>query len=167
MAVAKKLKGHITTPEIEVAIAEMFDLRKNIIVPNIQAGMGLHECDVLMYRPTGYGVEFEIKLTKSDLMKDFKKDHHHESDLIKEVYYAVPANLVSTCLQVLPKTFGIIAVRRGADMELVSEIVRPSVENTDARKWTPEEAFKLAKLGTMRWPKLKRELNTLRRKTGH
>jgi hypothetical protein len=167
MAVAKKLKGHITTPEIEVAIAEMFDLRKNIIVPNIQAGMQLHECDVLMYRPTGYGVEFEIKLTKSDLMKDFSKDHHHESELIKEVYYAVPANIVSVCLQVLPKTFGIIVARRGADMEIVTEIVRPSIENADARKWTAEEAFKLAKLGNMRWPKLKRELNTLRRKTGN
>ncbi len=166
MAVAKKLRGSITTPEIEVAIMEGFDLRKNIIVPNIQSGLGLHECDVLLLRPTGYGVEFEIKLTKSDLMKDFKKEHHHESELIKEVYYAVPMNLVSTCLRVLDPRYGVIGIRRDGDMNPVMEIVRETTHNQSARKWTDAEAFKLAKLGAMRLCKIKKELIKIRRETG-
>jgi hypothetical protein len=163
MAVAKNLKGHITTPEIEVAIMEAFDMRKNLIVPNVQSGMGLHECDVLMSRPTGYGVEFEIKLTKSDLMKDFKKEHHHESELIKEVYYAVPVNLVSTCIRVLPKEYGILGIRRNAELIPVAEVVRKSEERAGARKWTDEERFNLARLGTMRLLKLKKEIIKLKR----
>lgn len=163
MAVAKELKGHITTPEIEVAIMEAFDLRKNLIVPNIQAGMGLHECDVLLLRPTDYAVEFEIKLTKSDLMKDFHKDHHHESELIKEVYYAVPMNIVSACMGVLPKNFGIMGIKRGPNMEPVAEVIRPAVPDQNARKWTVEERLQLGRLGTMRICKLKKEIIKLKR----
>lgn len=157
MAIAKELRGNMTTPELEVAIMEGFDLRKNLIVPNIQAGMGLHECDLLMCRVTGYGVEFECKLTKSDLAKDFKKDHAHESELIKETYYVVPKDLVSECMRVLPKRFGIIMVFRNASLDPEMKIIREAGYNENARKWTDEERFKLARLGTMRICKLKKE----------
>ena len=67
----------ITTPEIEVRVASFFNPRQNIIVPNISWGVNLHECDLLIIRKSGYGIEVEIKVSKSDLIADAKKPHHH------------------------------------------------------------------------------------------
>ena len=157
MAVAKELRGHITTPEMDLAVMDAFDYRKNLIVPNVTSGLGLHECDLLMCRPTMYGVEFELKLTKSDLMKDFKKDHKHESELIKEVYYVVPAEITAVTLQVVPKEYGVIMVKRDKDLKPVATVMREATIRPGARKWTDEERFQLARLGTHRIHKLKRD----------
>jgi hypothetical protein len=135
--------------EMEVAIADRFDLRKNILVPNIQAGMGLHEVDVLMLRPTGYATEFEIKISKGDLMKDFKKDHHHASNMINEMYYAVPMNLVRHTMRVIPKEMGIVGVLR-TPQGFKTDIIREAVPNKDARKWTDAERMQLLRLAYIR-----------------
>ena len=156
---------NITAIEIEYALSEKFDKRKNILVPNIQEGMGLHECDVLMLRPTGYATEFEIKITKSDLAKDKKKDHGHKSDMIKEMYYAVPYTILSYALGVLNKNYGVIAVRY-VNGEPQVEIKREPTLNPEARKWTDEERFNLARLGAMRIWKLKKTVIDLTQKKG-
>lgn len=166
MAVAKKLRGTLTTPELEIAITNGFDRRKNLLVPNVQAGMGLYECDLLLLRPTDYAVEFELKLTKSDLMKDFNKDHTHEHELIKEVYFVMPMNVVSTGVRVVPENYGIIGVRRNEKLEPVMEIIRPTIENPKARKWTLEERLQLLRLLNMRYWNLSEKLIKLRRETG-
>lgn len=145
---------------------ESWDARKNVIVCNIQKGMDIYECDVLLLRPTGYGVEFEIKLTRSDLMKDFKKEHEHDHELVKEVYFTVPMDLVSVALKEVPIKYGVIGVRRDKEMNPVTEIVRESQINPAARQWTDSERMQLLRLGNMRALKLKKELITCRRNTG-
>jgi hypothetical protein len=72
--------------EVEEAVARMFGIRQNIIVPNISWGMGLHECDLLIIRKSGYAVEVEIKVSRWDLRKDLKKTHGHQSGRIREFY---------------------------------------------------------------------------------
>lgn len=158
----KVLPKGISAVEIEVALAEFLDYRKNIIVPRVERGAGLHECDLLMLRPTGYATEFEIKISKGDLMKDAKKEHGHESDKIKEMYYAVPMNLVSTTLSVIPKKYGIIGVIRKGDSGLECREIRPA-EHQKARKWTDDEAYQLMRLNAMRVWKLKKDNITLLR----
>jgi len=67
----------ITTIEIEERVAQYFGPRECIIVPNISWGINIHECDLLIIRKSGYGIEVEIKISKSDLIADAKKGHHH------------------------------------------------------------------------------------------
>ena len=64
----------ITTIEIEVAIATLFDVRKHIIVPNISWGFTSHEMDIALITKSGFLKEIEIKISKSDFMKDFNKN---------------------------------------------------------------------------------------------
>lgn len=162
----KRLPRGISAVEIEVCLAEFLDFRKNIIVPRVERGASIHECDLLMLRPTLYATEFEIKITRSDLAKDLHKLHTHESDKVKEFYYALPMELVSTALATVPKSAGIIGVVRKGDTTLECKEVRPAVHNKNARKWTEAEQYQLARLGCMRWPKLKKENIALLRERG-
>lgn len=58
---------NISLLEMEIAIANLFDIRKNIIVPNISCGLGIHECDLFIVRNSGYCIEVEIKRSEQDL----------------------------------------------------------------------------------------------------
>lgn len=144
---------------------ELLDYRKNIIVPRVERGASLHECDMLLLRPTMYATEFEIKISKSDLAKDKYKDHHHASDKIKYMFYAVPMDLVSITLSSIDKSIGVIGVARKGDMSLEAKIIRES-ETRPARKWTEAEQFQLARLGAMRLCSLKKENVKLLRERG-
>ena len=166
----KTEKPPITVNEIEIAIAKYYDVRQNIIVPNISWGFtwkdkdvwhSLHECDVLVVRKTGYAIEVEIKRSKSDLLNDFKKKHKHESNKIKELYYAIPMDNVDEWSELIPKHAGIIAYDKPVSTTYVRTYVRKirgAKTNMKATKLTIEEQLKIAKLGTMRIWGLKEKL---------
>ena len=84
------------TIDVEIAIMQMYGVRKNIIVPNCswgikREGVGeLHECDLLILSKDNYATEIEIKISKQDLLKDKDKPHAHDSDFIKRLFFAVP-----------------------------------------------------------------------------
>ena len=42
------MKNKLSYTEIELAIAKYFDIRKNIIIPNISYGFNIHECDLFI-----------------------------------------------------------------------------------------------------------------------
>lgn len=96
--------------EIEVAIAKYFGVRKNIIVPNISWGFLTHEADLFIVRKSGYAVEVEIKISRADLINDFKKKHTHndKQNRISEFYYAMPKDLYLKCKDLIPENAGII-----------------------------------------------------------
>jgi len=98
----------MTTQQIEVAVARKFGARQNIIVPNVSWGMNIHECDLMIIRPSGFAVEVEIKTSMSDLKKDFLKKHKHESVMIKEFYYAFPKEMLEKGIKLIPEKAGII-----------------------------------------------------------
>jgi hypothetical protein len=151
----------ITTIEMEEAIARKFGVRKNIIVPNISWGLhGMHECDIFIIKSSGYCVEVEIKRSKSDLLADFKKGHHHIDERIKEFYYALPIELMKACEELIPKGAGIITCQRseyGKKLVYASFYRTPQIKRM-ARKLTNIEQFKVAKLGTMRIWSLKNKI---------
>lgn len=145
--------------DVEIAVANLFDFRRHLIVPNVGRGMDLHECDILVVRKSGYAIEVEIKVSKSDLKKDQEKRHGHESNKIKELYFAVPEKLLSDAYQYVPSHAGIIAVNdtpqgRYASFERVAAI------NKNARPMTEREMQNVARLGTMRIWGLKKKLAT-------
>jgi len=166
MPVKKKIanaKTKITTIEMELAIAEFFDIRKNIIVPNISWGLsGMHECDIFIIKKSRYAIEIEIKISKSDLLADFKKKHNHVDNRIKEFYYAIPIDLLEACENHIPEHVGIIVCERnGRYNSITTRIHRETTANKNCRKLNEKEVLKVAVLGTMRIFKLKERILNL------
>ena len=149
--------------EIELAVATLFGIRQNVIVPNISWGMGLHECDLLILRPSGYAIEVEIKVSKADLKKDLDKLHGHVSNKIKELYYAVPFELLDFATQFLSADVGIISCKvhktRGV---VVAHIERKAVARKNCVAFTEDQRNNLTRLGCMRIWGLKRKLINLK-----
>lgn len=143
------------TSEIEYYVADYFNWRQNIIVPNVAWGMFMHECDLLILSKHGYATEVEIKISKSDLKKDLLKGHGHNDDRIKFLYFAIPEKLL-LCKNLIPPRAGILIVRsEGIRVEKIKEPI-PIVKSN--YQFTPEERLNLARLGTMRIWRLKKEL---------
>lgn len=146
----------VNTTEIELAIANHFCYRSNIIVPNVFWGMGLnYEADIVVLRPSGLAVEIEIKISKAGIKADLKKAVQHNSRLFKELWFAVPMEL-STDLNI-PAHAGILAVTKS----FVKRVRLPK-RRSDAIVWDNTRRQKLLELGVMRIWGLKENLNSFK-----
>jgi len=158
----------IKTIEIEVALAKYYGIRTHIIVPNISWGFAwMHECDMFIISRAGIATEVEIKISKSDLLADFKKGHDHKDGQgrITYFYYAMPETLYEKCKDLIPEEAGILTCNRG-DWEGASVYVkekRKPIKRKNSRKLTLEEQFKIAKLGCLRIFPLKSKIITLQK----
>jgi len=142
----------LKTIDIELAVAKYFNTRINLIVPNISWGLWLHECDLLIITKNNYAYEVEIKISKSDLIADKKKTHKHNDDRIKKLYFAIPYDLLKY-QQYIPEHAGILAITEDLCCKKVREAKVKS-----KYKFTDEEKFNVARLGTMRMWNLKRKI---------
>jgi hypothetical protein len=158
----KSVSKVISLIAMEEAIARMFGIRQNIIVPNISWGIFIHECDLLIVRPSGYAIEVEIKRSKNDLLNDFKKKHNHIDVRIQKLYYAIPEDLLEICEPLIPETAGVITVHqsRGSVYAIIHREIKP---NKSRRKLTDIEILKVAKLGCMRIWGLKHKLSLIKK----
>jgi len=151
------------TLDVEIAVMEYLNVRRNIVVPNVSWGMpGLfYEADVVSLTPSGYATEIEIKVSKSDLLRDKKKRHNHKSKLFKYLYFAVPEKLQDIALKVIPEHAGLLVVVENNygtySMRNVKK-VREAKSNKMVRCWDYQKMLKLAKLGAMRILNLKMAL---------
>lgn len=60
------------TQDMELAVTGLLNFRVYTIVPNVSWGLGLgHECDLLALDQQRRFTEIEIKISKSDLVRDF------------------------------------------------------------------------------------------------
>jgi len=148
------IEGKMNCIEIEVAVAEYFNPRTNLIVPNVSWGMFLHECDLLVLTPSGYAYEIEIKTSKQDLIKDLDKPHKHDSKKIKKLYFAIPSKLID-CLSYIPERAGVIIVNE--ETRRCKKIREGKVWNN--YKFSDSDRYMLARLGSMRIWGLKKKLS--------
>ncbi len=158
----------ITTAEMECALANWFDYRVNLIVPNVHWGMNMHECDLLIVSQVGYCTEVEIKVSRADLRADAKKLHGHNGGVarrvIKYLYFAVPLALEEAALEFAPERAGIITVkdtqpdRYGYIAGPRCRRVREPTCNKHSTKMTDRERYKVARLGALRIWNLKRKI---------
>jgi hypothetical protein len=118
----------ITTYAMEAALVKddaPFYFRNWVALPRANWGLpGIcHETDLLcLKRNEKVLVEVEIKISVGDFKADFKKNHHHESDIISALYYAVPAEMAAYVQNNIPEGVGLISV----DYEERAHIVVPA-----------------------------------------
>lgn len=145
----------MTCLDLEIAVANHFNYRLNLIVPNVFWGLGFkHELDVAVMTPSQYLTEIEIKTTASDLRRDMLKRHAHESTRIRRHFFAVPKPLLGIAQSLDRQEWGILSYS-GHFMECV----RPAKINKTARPLSDVEANKLRELAAMRIWTLKKSLN--------
>lgn len=152
---------------MEIALMEECNIRQNLVIPNVSFGMVrylnddiknreydlLHECDILKVTPSGFATEYEIKVSKSDFKADMKKKHSHNSKFIKQLFYAVPYEMLDFAKENLPPDAGLVYVENKKVHYAVNAPIRKN-----CFRWTDKEMFKLAKLGAMRILGLKKKL---------
>ena len=145
--------GRMNSLQMEIALANYFDPRRNLIVPNVWYGMGLnHECDLMVMTKAGYVYEIEIKTSKADLVRDLKKWHGHRDSKIRKLYFCIPEPLFEECQGLIPEPAGII-VFDGRNC-----LKKREAKTTRARPLDREEREKLYQLAAMRIWTLKRKI---------
>ena len=155
--VSRTSKG-LKTIDMEIALSEYFNARQNLIVPNVEWGAFIHECDLLIITKAGYAYEIEIKVSRADLKKDRGKRHGHvdRRDRIKQLYFAVPEHLLPID-EHIPARAGIISVTRiNGRYSCVSK--RRAQVSPTACKWSDPERYNVARLGSMRIWTLKKRI---------
>lgn len=147
----------MTCLEIETLVARHWNIRQNIIVPNVHWGLNIHECDLLIVSSSNYATEIEIKVSKSDLKKDAEKKHRHKSNLIKYLYFAIPEKLEKN-IDLIPEHSGIIIIRNYNNSYNYVSILREPQRNENAVKLNDKQMQQLMRLGCMRIWGLKQSL---------
>lgn len=147
------------TLDMEVAVSNYFSPRRNLIVPNVSWGMFRHEVDLCVLSPAGYASEIEIKVSRSDLIKDKKKKHGHNEPMIKYLYFGIPKHLEKD-IEHIPERAGILVVTWNEPFYhpyrkitydgwwSCKKIRSPKIQYN--RKWKEHERNSLLRLGAMR-----------------
>lgn len=159
-------KHKFRTPEMEIAVANYFNFRRNLIVPNVSYGMLDYEADMVIVSNAGYATEVEIKVSASDLKKDAKKSHKHRNKIIHKLYFAIPEYL-EKYIDDIPSKAGILLVKPiiGRIGFMTSSFVNcvrgPQLNNVP--KWDDRKKAQLTRLSTMRIWSLKEKIFLMRR----
>lgn len=148
---------------MECVLANWFDYRQSLIVPNVHWGLEMHECDLLVLSQAGYATEVEIKISIADLRADAKKRHGHRSGgRIKYLWFAFPIKLkkkLEVIEELVPRRAGILFVDERIKDDHRCRVRRHrEPEKRPARKFTELERYKMARLGALRIWNLKRKL---------
>lgn len=160
-------KHKFNTAEMEIAIANYFNFRRNLIIPNVSYGMMDYEADLIIVNPKGLATEVEIKISALDLKKDKKKGHHHNNELVHRLYFAIPYYL-ENYLDDIPKKAGILLVKPifkdivGYKTKSYVECIRgPRLNKVD--RWDDNKRMQITRLSTMRIWSLKEKLFNIKR----
>ena len=171
-----RIQGHcsgvrtITSSDIERAIIRTWAPEKTLIVPNVSYGfVRWGEIDMLKVEQSRYLTEIEIKVSLSDLKREWKKmrwapvyqDGFRKT--IRRYYIAMPEGLYETGRAVIPDWVGagILTVRPVE--EINGRLTRPYAYekqkpriNKESKKITIEDLATLGRLGTLRYWSLRR-----------
>ncbi len=147
------------TVDIEIAVANYFRPRVNIVVPNVSWAFSHYEMDLVVVTRSNFVYEIEIKASKSDLIADKKKRHNHDCDKIKYLLFAIPESLIGS-VDHIPDDAGIIVCKNPYRRIEVSMFRRPKKRNH--YELEPNERYLLARLGYLRMWDLKNKLNRVK-----
>ena len=154
-------RNKLTAKEMELAIADSMDLRRNLLVPNVSWGMFAHECDLVVLTKAGRIWEIEIKVTVSDLKKDKLKYHGHHDAKISRLYFAIP-DYLEKYIEHIPERAGIFIVGSGGGTEKDTrrgfcKELRAAKENGN-HCLDKYDQYQIARLGALRIWGLKKKI---------
>ena len=164
----------LKTIDIELALFKEFDFRKKLIITNITplSRMLKFECDLLVLSESNFATGFEIKISASDLKNDLKKKHIYQLNENKEkcqrkyfnkfkyFNYVVPLHLEKKALEQIPDFCGLyIYDQKQPKKRQLYCVKKPS--KIFNYKWTDNEKYNIARLGTMRIFSLKNKIKNL------
>jgi hypothetical protein len=151
------------------AIALQTLARKCVVLVD-NCGWTGHECDVLAVTTDLRVIDVEIKISRSDLKADARKDkwwhqarwpwHEQQPPRTPRVwpqkvwkhYYALPAEVwddkLFACLP--SEASGVLLMREQRNGMIVADCHRRAKPNRDATKLTPEDAVDIARLANLR-----------------
>ena len=173
-------KSGILTPmsvtDITRMLASYYDIRKNLVVPNVSWGFMWYEADLVVITKAGYMTEIEIKRSWTDFLADFKKRDYHSDARISRFYYAVPECMLQPCRDYIenwlaercllsPSTYkrpGFI-VYRTWDEPLYRrvQVICDPISKEKTPPLSEKDILKIARLGTLRyWSLLNRTSET-------
>ncbi len=147
------------TADIEIAIANYFRPRVNLVIPNVSWAFSHYEMDLVVLTRSGFIYEVEIKVSKSDLIADRNKRHGHNCNKIKYLFFAIPQTLLEF-RDHIPDDAGIILcgdTYRPVDVRMYR---RPKKRGHYEAQ--PNDRYLLARLGYLRMWDLKNRLNRVR-----
>jgi len=154
----------ITTLEMEIAVAQYFNPRVNLTVPNVSWGLNLYEIDLLVLTKNNYAYEVELKISRADLKRDLQKRHGHRSydpdnprkdGKISRLYFAIPDYLQCSA-DLIPGHAGILVVGNELSDTTVQCVRNPKINHS--YQWSDAQRLALLRLGAMRIWTLKKQL---------
>lgn len=160
----------MTTSEMEKLIYLYFKDSSSVIVPKVSGNnwwldteadpmiwknIVNHECDMLVVTKSNYLTEVEIKISLSDLKADFKKEHQHKDENIKNFYYAFPEEMKDKAIKLIPEESGIlIAVKKhfhnGEEYREIKCYRKPKI-NREAKPINDKVLNMIYRLGYLRY----------------
>lgn len=154
---------NLSIHEIELAIAQVFGIRNNIIVPNVSWGFfATHEADLVIINKTGYMTEVEIKRSWQDFLNDFKKHTTHDEGKVMWKYFALPESLCEKAWRYLRdnghRDWGVIEYFEDGSARIARHPDNV-MSRIASKKLFLEEKLSIARLGCMRIWSLKEKLN--------
>jgi hypothetical protein len=183
------LDTNLTIEQIQSRLAhiDQFNLRRNVVVPNVSFGLLEYEADFVSMSKSGYLTEVEIKRSWEDFRKDFKKKHMHDDPRIAYFYYCVPKSIAYRVMDALYfvepantiRKYRITGIKEGVPTNagLITydnhdwqgnkckwidiDFMAIAGRRKAARKLTDQEQLKLAHLGCMRLWDLKKKISKL------
>ena len=152
----------LDTKELEVLVADFFNVRTKLIIPNVSWGFGLnYEADLVVVTKAKYAYEVELKVSKSDLKADMKKiKHFFKSEVFKYMYYAMPEDIYVP--EYVPEHAGVLLAYKHGESWYIRVEKKPAVNKVKAL--TDEQYKKLLELMAMRVWSMKKSYLKRRKK---
>lgn len=100
------------TRELEMKISKKFCSGKNLVACNVSTGFFKdHEADILVFDASeDFAHEIELKISESDLAKDFDKKSDHFEGCVAFCSYAFPDEMLEYAKSVVPENYGLLSV---------------------------------------------------------
>lgn len=167
--IKSSLATSLSVDEIQLAILQIdvFNPRRNIVIPNLSFGLLDHEADLAIISKSGYMTEIEIKRSLPDLKADFKKKKDFICERVYQFFYCVPDSLVlacrDLCIQHDRPISGIISYSEDAHISIHHGEIWESYDKawphySGGRRLFIEEQLQAARLGAMRVWEIKAKL---------
>ena len=167
----------MTERDIQLALSYRHVYKSELVVPNVSMAWG--ECDLLAVSLSGYLTEYEIKVSLSDLRREWKKKrwndgsyyyaqaHKFFSESIKNYWIAVPDYMAEKAAPLIPRPFrgrsdsvgskpyGYEGLSRNEATGV--EFRKPRV-NREAKKITPGRMDQIGRKGMAKYWNLARKM---------